>query len=36
LTSPRNSGFDTILSAPMGLDPANPESVPASQPQDLA
>jgi phosphoglycerate dehydrogenase-like enzyme len=36
LTSPRNSGFDTILSAPMGLDPSAPESVPASQPQDLA
>ncbi|MBE7369432.1 NAD(P)-dependent oxidoreductase [Ramlibacter pallidus] len=33
LTAPRNSGYDTILSAPMGLD--NPESVPASRPQDL-
>ncbi|HVE54199.1 MAG TPA: NAD(P)-dependent oxidoreductase [Ramlibacter sp.] len=34
LTSPRNSGFDTILSAPMGLD--SPDSVPAaSRPQDL-
>lgn len=33
LAAPRNSGFDTILSASMGLD--NPESVPASRPQDL-
>jgi D-3-phosphoglycerate dehydrogenase len=35
LTTPRNSGFDTILSAPMGLDSVSGESVPASQPQDL-
>ena len=35
LISPRNSGFDTILSAPMGLDSVSGESVPASQPQDL-
>mgnify|MGYP001627290539 CR=1 FL=1 len=34
LAAPRNSGFDTILSAPMGLD--NPESVPASRPPDFA
>jgi phosphoglycerate dehydrogenase-like enzyme len=33
LSAPRNSGFDTILSAPMGLD--HPESVPSSRPQDL-
>jgi D-3-phosphoglycerate dehydrogenase len=36
LTSPRHSGFDSILSAPMGLDSVSPESVPASQAQDLA
>jgi phosphoglycerate dehydrogenase-like enzyme len=34
LIAPRNSGFETILSAPMGLEPA-PESAPASRPGDL-
>ena len=32
LTAPRNSGFDTILSAPMGLDSVPPDSQPASLP----
>lgn len=36
LLTPRNSGFDSILSAPMGLDSTSGDSVPASQPQDLA
>jgi D-3-phosphoglycerate dehydrogenase len=35
LITPRNSGFDSILSASMGLEPASPESVPASQPHAL-
>ena len=34
LTAPRNSGFDPILSASMGLEGA-PESAPASRPGDL-
>lgn len=32
LISPRNSGFDPIISAPMGLDSVTPESQPASLP----
>lgn len=35
LTSPRNSGFDSILSAAAALDSVAPDSVPASQPQSL-
>lgn len=34
LTAPRNSGFDTILSAPMGLE-AQDSVAPASRPGDL-
>jgi phosphoglycerate dehydrogenase-like enzyme len=30
LTSPRNSGFDTILSAPMGLEPSESQPAPLS------
>jgi D-3-phosphoglycerate dehydrogenase len=34
LTAPRNSGFESILSAPMGLDSVAPESQPAGLPDD--